>query len=350
MAQENTACGASSSCPAMPDRGPSPSRRSPGPRGSHRTTPQSCSASSAAGSSVSSRRGAAGGYRLTREPEEISVWDAIQVLGGSLFPDRFCECHPGQNPLCRCGARTARFAASGDWWMMPSAACSAESHCETSTAPRSAWALGWRQHPPNRQGDPNEPDHCGAGTRGVAADRRPRPGQEHRRSRLRQECRDRRIQRLLHHRAHHTRLSVKAEFEREARERVLALEGVQNADVQMSAATRGRPVAAAREAVLPGVKNTIAVASGKGSIGKSTVRGEPGSGPSSDGRERRFDGCRRLDPRFPFAGRLGSPARREEDGKECDVPLQAHGLKLMSIGFLLTDDSPVIWRARWSTG
>jgi Rrf2 family protein len=52
------------------------------------------------GGLVSSSRGAAGGYRLTRQAEEISVWDAIEVLGGSLFPDRFCEVHPGQQPLC----------------------------------------------------------------------------------------------------------------------------------------------------------------------------------------------------------------------------------------------------------
>lgn len=52
------------------------------------------------GGLVESTRGAAGGYRLSREPEGITVWDAIQVLGGSLFPDRFCECHPGQRSCC----------------------------------------------------------------------------------------------------------------------------------------------------------------------------------------------------------------------------------------------------------
>ena len=52
------------------------------------------------GGLVSSRRGAAGGYRLTREPEQISVWDAIEVLGGALFPERFCDGHPGQRSLC----------------------------------------------------------------------------------------------------------------------------------------------------------------------------------------------------------------------------------------------------------
>ncbi len=52
------------------------------------------------GGLVESTRGAAGGYRLARDSEEISVWDAIQVLGGGLFPDAFCACHPGQRRDC----------------------------------------------------------------------------------------------------------------------------------------------------------------------------------------------------------------------------------------------------------
>ncbi len=52
------------------------------------------------GGLVTSTRGAAGGYRLTRPAGEITVWDAIQVLGGSLFPESFCECHPGLQKDC----------------------------------------------------------------------------------------------------------------------------------------------------------------------------------------------------------------------------------------------------------
>jgi Rrf2 family transcriptional regulator, iron-sulfur cluster assembly transcription factor len=52
------------------------------------------------GGLVASTRGAAGGYRLAREPGAITAWDAIAVLGGALFPEGFCECHPGRADRC----------------------------------------------------------------------------------------------------------------------------------------------------------------------------------------------------------------------------------------------------------
>lgn len=53
-----------------------------------------------AGHLVESTRGAGGGYRLARPASEISVWDAITVLGGELFPEGFCDCHPGRRREC----------------------------------------------------------------------------------------------------------------------------------------------------------------------------------------------------------------------------------------------------------
>ncbi len=52
------------------------------------------------GGLVTSTRGARGGYRLTRPANEISVWEAITVLGGEFFPKRFCDCHPGKRRNC----------------------------------------------------------------------------------------------------------------------------------------------------------------------------------------------------------------------------------------------------------
>ena len=63
---------------------------------------------------------------------------------------------------------------------------------------------------------------------------------------------------------------VKAEFQRSAEERVRALPGVGEVVVTMTANTRGRAVGP-QQALLPGVRNTLAVASGKGGVGKSTT-------------------------------------------------------------------------------
>jgi Rrf2 family protein len=49
---------------------------------------------------VVSTRGAGGGYRLSRPAREITVWQVVQALGGSIFPAEFCDTHPGQLHDC----------------------------------------------------------------------------------------------------------------------------------------------------------------------------------------------------------------------------------------------------------
>lgn len=49
---------------------------------------------------VLSTRGAGGGYRLARPATEITAWQVVEALGGSLFPAEFCDTHPGQLRDC----------------------------------------------------------------------------------------------------------------------------------------------------------------------------------------------------------------------------------------------------------
>jgi Rrf2 family protein len=49
---------------------------------------------------VVSTRGAGGGYRLSRPAADITAWQVVQALGGSLFPREFCDSHPGQRHDC----------------------------------------------------------------------------------------------------------------------------------------------------------------------------------------------------------------------------------------------------------
>ena len=134
---------------------------------------------------------------------------------------------------------------------------------------------------------------------------------------------------------------VKAEFERAARERVLALEGVSEVEVTMTANTRGRDFGATSADVLPGVKNTIAVASGKGGVGKSTTAVNLALALRDSGASVGILDADVYGPSLPLL--TGVSGRPEVRGKQI-VPHVAHGMKVMSMGFLVDDDSPVIWR------
>jgi len=135
---------------------------------------------------------------------------------------------------------------------------------------------------------------------------------------------------------------VKAEFERAARERVLALPGVAEVSVRMTSNTRGRAVAAGPQmAALPGVRNAIAVASGKGGVGKSTVAVNLALALAGSGAKVGLMDADVYGPSLPLLTGVRGRPRAEE---KRIFPQEGLGLKLMSMGFFVGDDSPVIWR------
>jgi ATP-binding protein involved in chromosome partitioning len=133
---------------------------------------------------------------------------------------------------------------------------------------------------------------------------------------------------------------VKDQFERAARERVLALPGVAAVDVTMTANTRGRNAVAGSE-VLPGVRNTIAVASGKGGVGKSTTAINLALALQRSGAAVGVMDADVYGPSLPLLTGVHGRPRTEERRIH---PHESAGLKLMSMGFFLNDNSPVIWR------
>ncbi len=94
---------------------------------------------------------------------------------------------------------------------------------------------------------------------------------------------------------------------------------------------------------LPGVKNIIAVASGKGGVGKSTVACNLAVGLAKLGLAVGVLDADLFGPSMPKLFGLHAKPSLAPDGKRL-VPLESFGVKVMSIGFLIDEGAPVVWR------
>ena len=96
------------------------------------------------------------------------------------------------------------------------------------------------------------------------------------------------------------------------------------------------------EEPMPGVTNIIAVTSGKGGVGKSTISVNLAAGLADRGAEVALFDADMYGPNVPrMLGSTGQPRATED---ETIIPPEAYGMKLMSIGLMVGEDDPVIWR------
>ncbi len=122
--------------------------------------------------------------------------------------------------------------------------------------------------------------------------------------------------------------------------------GIDRLDIQADWRILARAVPHGREP-LPGVKNVIAVASGKGGVGKSTVAVNLALALSQEGARVGILDADIYGPSIPRMLGVGGQAQTQ-DGKTIE-PMQAYGLQIMSIGFLVDEDTPMIWRGPMAT-
>lgn len=122
---------------------------------------------------------------------------------------------------------------------------------------------------------------------------------------------------------------------------VRELPGVKNVSVNVSSQIVAHAVQRGVK-LLPGVKNIIAVASGKGGVGKSTTAVNLALALAAEGAQIGILDADIYGPSQPMMlGITGRPESVEENTIE---PMEGHGLQASSIGFLIEEDAPMVWR------
>jgi len=125
-----------------------------------------------------------------------------------------------------------------------------------------------------------------------------------------------------------------------------AVPGVQNVSVNITTKVISHAVQRGVQ-LMPNVKNIIAVASGKGGVGKSTTAANLALALAAEGASVGLLDADIYGPSQPMM--LGINRRPEsEDGKTME-PLENHGVQVMSIGFLVDQDEAMIWRGPMAT-
>jgi ATP-binding protein involved in chromosome partitioning len=137
---------------------------------------------------------------------------------------------------------------------------------------------------------------------------------------------------------------VKKQLEDECRAAALSVPGIARAEIAVSAEVPKGPTMGE---VLPGVRCIIGVGSGKGGVGKSTVTVNVACALARAGARVGIIDADIYGPSVPM---MMGVNRQPQVVEKKMVPLEAHGVKLMSMGFLLDEQQPVVWRAPMAVG
>ncbi|MDQ6695755.1 MAG: iron-sulfur cluster carrier protein ApbC [Chloroflexota bacterium] len=133
---------------------------------------------------------------------------------------------------------------------------------------------------------------------------------------------------------------VKEQLKQQCESAASAIPGVRAVTAEVTSRVRNGTMTQ-REGI-PGVRNTIAVGSGKGGVGKTTVAVNLALALAKEGARVGLLDADIYGPNVPLM--MGSTGMPQQTAEGKIIPKEAYGIKLMSIGFFIDPDSPVIWR------
>ncbi|MCW5943404.1 MAG: Mrp/NBP35 family ATP-binding protein [Fimbriimonadaceae bacterium] len=139
---------------------------------------------------------------------------------------------------------------------------------------------------------------------------------------------------------------VKDQLRDQADTAVRAVRGVTDVRIEMTAQVR--PRTPSPEELLPNVKHVIAIASGKGGVGKSTVSCNLAIALGEKGAKVGLMDADVYGPSIPLM--MGAVGERPMTRNERIVPIARYGIQMMSLGFLLEEGQAVLWRGPMVAG
>lgn len=133
------------------------------------------------------------------------------------------------------------------------------------------------------------------------------------------------------------------------RERVMALGNISSVEIELDWAVIANKTQHNMKS-MEGIKNIVAVASGKGGVGKSTTSVNLALALAAEGARVGLLDADIYGPSQPIMLGIGKDVRPQQKDAEHFLPIMAHGLQTMSMGYLVTEKTPMVWRGPMVSG
>ncbi|HEY3333135.1 MAG TPA: iron-sulfur cluster carrier protein ApbC [Capsulimonadaceae bacterium] len=137
---------------------------------------------------------------------------------------------------------------------------------------------------------------------------------------------------------------LREQIEGDCRAAVGAIAGIGDIAIEMTANVRALTQKGIEQQTLPGVRNIIAVASGKGGVGKSTVSANLACALAQTGAKVGLLDADIYGPSIPLIMGVEDAQVGVDESKERIIPVERYGVKIISMGFLQRSTAAVIWR------